>query len=195
MFSEKRAVSVLIVSASEKTSVTLSDILPRSQFSPIMTASSAGQAKRMLVSTPADIVIINTPLQDDYGIQLAMDIIQDTFKCVLMLVKSDSYEQVAYKTEEFGILTLPRPCSKSSLMQAVQLLTATRARLRALEEKASSLEAKMQDIRIINRAKLLLVEHLNMGEADAHRYIEKAAMDACVKRREIAENIIHTYDI
>jgi response regulator NasT len=32
-----------------------------------------------------------------------------------------------------------------------------------------------------------------MTESDAHRYIEKQAMDRCVTRREIAENILQTY--
>ena len=51
----------------------------------------------------------------------------------------------------------------------------------------------MEEIRLVNRAKLLLVECLKMSEAEAHRYIEKTAMDRCVRRREIAENIIRTY--
>ena len=44
----------------------------------------------------------------------------------------------------------------------------------------------MEDLKIINRAKLLLVQQLKMTEAEAHRYIEKQAMDTCRKRRVIA---------
>ena len=32
-----------------------------------------------------------------------------------------------------------------------------------------------------------------MTEAEAHRYIEKQAMDLRLSRKEVAENIIHTY--
>ena len=39
----------------------------------------------------------------------------------------------------------------------------------------------------------LLIEQLKMTEPEAHRYIEKQAMDRCVTRRKIAENIILTY--
>ena len=52
----------------------------------------------------------------------------------------------------------------------------------------------MEDLKIINRAKLLLVQQLKMTEAEAHRYIEKQAMDTCRKRRAIAENIIRAYE-
>ena len=51
----------------------------------------------------------------------------------------------------------------------------------------------MKEIRIVNRAKWLLVSELKMTEPDAHRYIEKQAMDRCVSKRQIAEEIIKTY--
>ena len=62
------------------------------------------------------------------------------------------------------------------------------------EKEASSLQRKMEEIRLVNRAKLVLMEHLNMSEAQAHRYIEKSAMDSCTKRSEVAETIIRTYE-
>ncbi|MBR7082840.1 MAG: ANTAR domain-containing protein, partial [Clostridia bacterium] len=47
--------------------------------------------------------------------------------------------------------------------------------------------------RLVNRAKWLLINDLKMSEPDAHRYIEKRAMDLCVSKRQIAEEIIKTY--
>ena len=52
----------------------------------------------------------------------------------------------------------------------------------------------MQDIRTVNRAKWLLIEIKRMTENEAHYYIEKQAMDMRLSRREVAENIIRTYD-
>ena len=45
----------------------------------------------------------------------------------------------------------------------------------------------------MNRAKGLLIDHLKMTEQEAHRYIEKAAMDNSVKKTVIAQNIINMY--
>ena len=72
-------------------------------------------------------------------------------------------------------------------------MAASRERLRRLEKKTMSMEEKMEEIRLVNRAKWLLIDNLKMTEADAHRYIEKQAMDRCVSRREISLNIIKTY--
>ena len=62
-----------------------------------------------------------------------------------------------------------------------------------MEKKNASVDEKIEEIRIVNRAKCLLIEQLKMTESEAHRYIEKQAMDRCVTRRVIAENIILTY--
>ena len=48
----------------------------------------------------------------------------------------------------------------------------------------------MEEIRLVNRAKWLLIEQLKMTEAEAHRHIEKQAMDRCVTRRAVAEDIL-----
>ena len=96
--------------------------------------------------------------------------------------------------EDEGILTLSKPVSRSGLLGAIKLLTAMRGKLRKLDRQNQALQEKMQDIRTVNRAKWLLIEIKRMTENEAHYYIEKQAMDMRLSRREVAENIIRTYD-
>lgn len=194
MLSEKAAVNILIVSGTVKGTEYFTSLLSEEKYTSIINASNAGEAKRLLLSSSINIVIINTPLPDEFGIQTALDIAKNEAIGILLLVKGDLYEQVTYKVEDFGVLTLQKPTSKQSILQSLNLLIATRAKIEALQVKTVSLESKMQDIRIVNRAKLILIEQLKMTEPQAHRYIEKQAMDMCVKRVEIAENIIKTYE-
>ena len=56
-----------------------------------------------------------------------------------------------------------------------------------------TVEEKIEEIRLTNRAKWHLIECLSMTETEAHRYIEKQAMDLRLSKREVAENIIKTY--
>ena len=67
-------------------------------------------------------------------------------------------------------------------------------KLEKMEKKNHTLMEKMADIRTVNRAKWLLIENVNMTEKDAHYYIEKQAMDMRLSRKEVAQNIIRTYD-
>ena len=72
-------------------------------------------------------------------------------------------------------------------------MSSARERLRKSEKKTLSIEEKMEEIRIVNRAKWLLISELKMDEQGAHRYIEKQAMDRCISKKVIAEEIIKTY--
>lgn len=193
MTSGRTQYRVLVVSAVEKIYEYITEILPPGEFSPILRAASAGEAKRMLVSDEADIVIINTPLPDEFGTELALDLSGGTAG-VLLLVKNDYFDQVCYKVEREGVLTVGKPSSRQTLYGAVKLAAAMSARLTKMERKNKTLREKMADIRTVNRAKWLLIENLNMTEKDAHYYIEKQAMDMRLSRHEVAENIIRTYD-
>ena len=193
MTSGRTQYRVLIVSAVEKIYEYITEILPPGEFSPILRAASAGEAKRMLVSDQADLVIITTPLPDESGTELALDLSGGTAG-VLLLVKNDYFDQVCYKVEREGVLTVGKPSSRQTLYGAVKLAAAMSARLAKMERKNKTLQEKMADIRTVNRAKWLLIENLNMTERDAHYYIEKQAMDMRLSRHEVAENIIRTYD-
>lgn len=185
--------SVLIVSAGDHAFQLISQVLPPSHFSPLHTAATVGEAKRLLVDRSFDIVIVNTPLPDEFGVQFAIDSACGLTCGLLLLVKGEVHDSICQKVEQYGILTLPKTVSRQMIYQSAKLLAATGQKIKAMEQKTMSLEKKMEEIQLVNRAKLLLVEHLSMSEPEAHRYIEKRAMDACVKRREIAETIIITY--
>lgn len=190
---QEQSASVMIVSTTDKALGFFQKILPKDQFYPLTWVHSAGEAQRELVNKSVDIVVINAPLKDEMGTELAIELAQNNSCGVMMMVKNDVYEQVSYKVEEYGVLTLPRPCTAQQAFQTMKLLLATKQRLKALEQKTASLEEKMKEIRLVNRAKGLLMDNLKFTEQEAHRYIEKAAMDNCRKKSEIAQNIINTY--
>lgn len=193
MIAEKRQYRVLVVSSSDKVCEHLYRLLPPSEFSPILRVKTAGEARRQLFSGAVDILIINTPLTDDFGVQLALDMSDDSMG-ILLLVKEDLFDQVSYRVEDSGVFTLAKPSSRQVLYSTVKMMAVLKQKLDKLERKTQSLQEKMADIRAVNRAKWLLIENLKMSEKDAHYYIEKQAMDARIPRREIAENIIRTYD-
>lgn len=193
MVFQERTYSVLVVSSTEKFNNSVSELLPVTDYWPVAFAGSVGQARRMLAEKKYDMLLINSPLPDDFGMQLAIDVCSDSDAGVLLFVKSEIYDDVYAKAVEHGVLTISKPTSRQMVMQSLRVLCATRERLRRFEEKQSSVEEKIEEIRLVNKAKWLLIECLSMSEAEAHRYIEKHAMDMRLPRREIAENIIKTY--
>lgn len=194
MATAKRKFRVLVAGSGDKIFDYISQTLPHSGYDPILKAEDAGEARRLLLDSPVDIVIINTPLSDDFGVELALDLAEGSTG-VLLLVKNELYEQVCYKVEDSGVLTMGKPMTRQGFYSAVKLLSAMSARLSKMEKANRTLQEKMADIRVVNRAKWLLIEHHHMKEQDAHYFIEKQAMDTRMSRREVAENIIRTYDL
>ena len=66
--------------------------------------------------------------------------------------------------------------------------------LGGVQKENVRLKKQIDDIRLINRAKYILMEYLSMTEAQAHRYLEKQAMDMRVTKAEVAKSILSTYE-
>lgn len=190
---QEQIYSVLIVSASDAFSESLTPLLPESKFDPVRIETSVSAAGRALSERGYDIVIVNSPLPDDAGLRFAIDLSGLKTSVALLMVRSEIYSEIYNRVAEHGVYVLPKPTSKQVVSQAIDWMIATRERLKKFEKKTMSTEEKMQEIRIVNHAKWIMIEHLKMAEADAHRYIEKQAMDRCISKREMAEEIIKTY--
>lgn len=193
MVFQDKTYSVLLVSASEKFNSATMELLPVTDYWPVVTVRSVSDARRRLLEQEFDIVLINAPLPDDFGMRLAIDVCGSSDAGVLLLVKSELSNDIYAKVVEYGVMTLPKPTTVQTISQTLRILCATRERLRQVGAKQTTVEEKIEEIRLINRAKWQLIECLNMTEGEAHRYIEKQSMDLRISRREAAENIIKTY--
>ena len=189
----ERVYSILIVSATDKFTSAFADLLPETRYSPVHTAASVNAAERILAEKTFDFVIINAPLPDDMGTRFAIDTSTSKQSAVLLLVKSDVHAGIHDKVAEYGVFTLSKPTSKPTMVHALNWMESARERLRQFEKKSLSIKEKMAEIRLVNKAKWILISELKMNEPDAHRYIEKQAMDRCITQQTIAEEIIKTY--
>ena len=190
---KERVYSVLVVSASKNFNDALQPLLPESQFSPVKYVSSVSLAKRMLADRPYDFVIVNSPLPDDAGVRFAIDTSNSKEAVVLLLVRSELHEDTHERVFEHGVFTLPKPTSKPMITMVLGWMASARERLRKSEKKNLSIEEKIGEIRLVNRAKWLLIDNLQMTEPEAHRYIEKQAMNRCISKRTVAQEIIDRY--
>ena len=185
--------SVLIVSANEKFNATLTSFLPKDTYDPVMVAESVSAARRLYGERKTDLVIVNAPLRDENGIGFAVDVAEGSSCGVMLLVKNDYYDEISDKVQDYGVLTVARPVTTIMMTHALRMLCSTRERLVKLEKKQQTFEEKIKEIKIVNRAKLLLMENLMLSEEEAHKKIERTAMDSRKTRLEIAEKIIKEY--
>lgn len=195
MIFQPRTYGVLIVSSSEKFISATKELLPVTDYWPVESAESAGAARRLLLMKDFDIVIINSPLTDEFGPQLAEDITAEYSSAVLLLTKGEVYEDVYYKVLISGVASLPKPINAHTMETALRILSAERERLRKSEEKRVSVEEKIEEIRLVNRAKWALIEKSGLTEEEAHRHIEKLSMDKRISKSAAAKLIINNSEI
>lgn len=189
---EQRYYRALIVSRSEKFIKEIGSLLSVEQFEK-SAADSASKARRMLLEQAYDFVIINAPLGDEFGSRLSMDVSTSPGTIAVMFAMSDVYEEIVHKTAPHGVFIIKKPSSATVVSQSLSLLISARERLRAVEKKAGKAQSKLDEIRVVNKAKWFLIDNEDMSEGDAHKYIEKAAMDAGITKKQAAQMIIERY--
>ncbi len=154
---------------------------------------SANEARRKLDIFEPELILINAPLQDELGIDLVLDIADKTDAGIIVLAKHEHLEEMQFKLERVGALILPKPINKTILLQTSRFAVNSRKSLKGLKHQNDDLEKRINDRKIIEKAKWLLVEKMNMSEPQAHRYIQKRAMDTRVSQIKVAEEILSNY--
>ena len=153
----------------------------------IVRVSGAGQARRRLADDSFSLLIINSPLEDEMGAELAIQAAERTGAGVLLLVRQSVYAVAADKLEPYGVVVLQKPFNAADAQRASRLLLATSARLQ-------NMRGQIDELKVVYRAKCVLMQYLNMSEQEAHKYIERAAMESRRSRYEVAMDVIKTYD-
>ena len=154
---------------------------------------TSGSIVRGVDITVFDSIIISTPLSDEFGLDLVADIAKDAKNGIVVLAKREIADEVQRKLKFTGAFVLPRPFSKAMLVQTIKMAEIAHIGMAKLEEENRHLTQQLSDMKIVNRAKSMLMQYLNLTEEQAHRHIQKQAMDLRKTQRAVAEDILKTY--
>ena len=193
MNDQTTGIRVLILSATERFADFLAPLLQARGLSSAASISDLRTAKKTVEQENYDLIFLNSPLPDGDGYRFALEASRTHGAVVLVATSVERYEEAAKILSPHGVYLLAKPLSSKALSAALDWMLATRARLFEIEESRHSLEERMKDLTLINRAKWLLIDRLGMSEAEAHYHIEKQAMDRRISKREAAEEIIRIY--
>lgn len=187
--------SVLIVSSSDKSIGLLSQLINSWAVTKITSTKSSGEARRLVNTLDYDLVIINTPLSDEFGDELSASITDMSSSGVILIIQNEIADEISAKVSDYGVLVVSKPIARQVFYQALKLAIASKKRMSGLISENNLLQKKIEEIRLVTRAKCILIQYLNMTEEQAHRYIEKQAMDMRSARKEVAQKILDKYEI
>lgn len=156
--------------------------------------SSDGTNYSSLLNDNPSLVIVNAPLETEFGLELTVN----AYECgcgVIIAAPQKVCGEIAAKIGNRSIFILPKPFNHAALLQAIRFVMLTKATSDVLKNEKEQLETKLRDTKLIDRAKCVLVQYLRISEKDAHRQIQKRAMDMRTTQAEVAKDIIKTYEI
>lgn len=186
---EAESHSVLVVSRDSKIISQISAFLVPPLFE-LTTTSDFNEARRLATERSFNIIIVDSG--DGYDTDFAINL-ADSYSTILLLVPNEHFDEISYRVEGYGILTITKPFEPFYLYNMMKIAIAVQYKVQVLSSQTTKLKVKMEEIKQVNRAKMLLMQNMNMSEQEAHRYIEKEAMDRGMKKTAISEEIIKTY--
>ena len=92
------------------------------------------------------------------------------------------------------MIVLQKPYTAADAQRASRLLLATSARLQNMKKATLKLRGQIEELKVIYRAKCVLMQYLGMTEEEAHKYIERTAMESRRSKYRVAMDVIETYD-
>lgn len=182
---------ILIAGKTKQVCESIAALLPEEEYN--SSCLTDGIHMRSANVENCDIIIISTPLEDEFGLDLAAELHNKTSAALIILTKGELAEEVQNKVKFTGAYVIGRPCSKTALIQAVKFAEVAGESLKRLTEEKNRLERQLEDIKIINKAKACLMEYLKLTEEQAHRQIQKQAMDLRKTQKQVAQDILLMY--
>lgn len=186
--------SMLVVSGAENFGRIVKNEIISGQFMSIDMKVSGTSARQIFAERFYDIIVVNMPLADESGLEFAMDIAEQGNASVLLVCPNERYVDVLDMVTDDGILAIAKPFPRGRLSHAIRYLMAEQKKRRLLQKKIEKTEEKLNELRVVSKAKVVLVEKEHMTEEDAHRLIGKKAMDNGISRRLAAERILDEYE-
>lgn len=184
----------LIVCDAPKAADFYRNFLLQNNYRDVTTVGSGAEAKQLLVEKDYDVCVINAPLLTETGEALSIELAEKNICQVILFVKAEYIEAVTEQVEDFGVITVSKPISRQMFWSALKLARVTQKRLVMAQRENAKLQKKISDLKQISKAKCALIAYEDMTEDEAHKYLERQAMDRRMTRVQVAEEILNRYE-
>ena len=129
----------LIVSAGASSNEYISARLTELGYARPIIVPSAAEARRRMLESDFELIVVNSPLPDEFGHELCADAVEKTDAGVIFLAKAAAAEQLLTPLSEEGVLLVTKPFSNTFFLQAIQMAAASNHRLLLVRQESSPL--------------------------------------------------------
>ena len=161
-------------------------ILPLLGHQVVATAEDGRDLVEQCRALKPDLVITDIKMPDMDGIDAATHLYQEAPVPVILVSAYHEPELIARAEADHILGYLVKPIKQSDLEPAIALAVRRSDQFRVLRQEAVDLRQALEDRKLIERAKGLLMKKVGLDEQEAFRRLQKLAMDG---NRRIAMTI------
>ncbi|MGH3507126.1 MAG: ANTAR domain-containing response regulator [Nocardioidaceae bacterium] len=168
----------------------LAEMLAEDGYDVVGQAGDGERAVELAEELRPDLVVLDVKMPKLDGISAAQRIAEQRIAPVVILTAFSQRDLVERARDAGAMAYLVKPFGKTDLVPAIEMAVSRFAELQMLETKVADLTERLETRKLVDRAKGILQEQLDLSEPDSFRWIQKTAMDLRLSMRQVAEGVI-----
>jgi response regulator NasT len=188
------SIRVVIGSSTEKILKQLSQFLIQNGFNVVSATTDGYEFLRKVHTVYPELAIVDYKLKGMNGHELSEILINEKICPVIALISTVEVPYFINLNQEPTFVSIVKPCNKQMLINTINLVIKTSKSINSLQKEVHRLQKNKDSKKIVDKAKKLLMENMNLTEDEAHRRIQKQSMDKGLGKIKIAEAIILMYE-
>jgi response regulator NasT len=185
---DKSPIRILVAEDEALIRMDLVEMLREAGYEVVAEAADGAQAIELAQLHKPDLAILDIKMPVLDGISAAEKIID--IAPVLMLT-AFSQRELVERARDAGVMAyVVKPFSIGDLVPAIEIAISRHTQMRSLADEVKDLHERLETRKLIDRAKGILMQALNLSEPEAFSWIQRAAMDRRLTMKEVAAAVI-----
>ena len=183
--------TAVIVDDEPITRMDLKEILTENGLDVLGDAADGFDAIEMCRAYHPDVVLmdIRMPLFD--GLSAAETILEEDLAGCVVLLTSYSDREFIERAKDMGITGyLVKPLEERLLLPTIEIAMAQRQRIRQMQQEVGEISRKLDEQKLIDRARAIVARQTGLSESEAYGKIQKLSMDKRRSMVDIARTIV-----
>jgi response regulator NasT len=158
-------------------------------------AATGTDMVRTVLALEPDVVVFDIHLPHLDGLKALAQIYQERIVAAVAITGDRDQDLVRRAVEEHVLAYLLKPVEAYQLGPALQVAWARFEELRKLASENATLQQNLQNRKIIERAKGVLMKRHRWSEADAFRRLQRGAMNRRMSMTDLAQAVLNGKNI
>lgn len=171
------------------------DILGANGYNVVGYAKDGFNAIKVCRELRPDIVIMDIEMPDLDGIKASKIITKEDIAGGVIFLTGRDEDEYFEKAKNIGAFNyIIKPINEKTFIRTIDIALSKVIEFKELKDDLKSVNNKLNERKIIEKAKGILIKQLNISEDEAYKKIRNLGMEKRISMAEIAEVIVLSYE-